>query len=34
MTEGRYENPKDGVMHPAAYVEILVERVGIEVTVD
>ena len=34
MTEGRYENPKDGVMQPAEYVEFLAERVGIEVTVD
>jgi hypothetical protein len=28
MTEGRYELPKDGVMHPAAYVEFLAEQVA------
>ena len=28
MTEGRYDLPKDGVMHPAAYVEFLAEQVA------
>ncbi len=28
MTEGRYELPEDGVMHPAAYVEFLAEQVA------
>lgn len=28
MTEGRYDLPKDGVMHPAEYVEFLAEQVA------
>ncbi|MGN6135686.1 MAG: hypothetical protein ACTHOU_14455, partial [Aureliella sp.] len=32
MTEGRYDLPKGGVMHPAAYVEFLAEQIATAAT--